>query len=196
LLIMLYNNNMNVLIVDNGTSYLQSIKKLVKKHNISIVNYSSIPLNTSGFDLIILSGGHTVEIIKENEYLLRKEIELIKTTQIPLIGICYGCELIAFTFSCTLEKLQKTKGVKSITKLADHMLFEGINELFVFENHEYYIKELSGRIVGLARTDNGYEIIKHKDKKQYGFQFHPEMLTESTSGDELFNNCIRLLNAT
>lgn len=42
-------------------------------------------------------------------------------------------------------------------------------------------------------SKDGVEIIKHKQKIIYGFQFHPEMFPDQTQGDELFANLINLV---
>jgi carbamoylphosphate synthase small subunit len=47
--------------------------------------------------------------------------------------------------------------------------------------------------VGLANSIEGIEIIKHKDKPIYGFQFHPEMFPNLSDGDELFANIVKIV---
>jgi len=63
----------------------------------------------------------------------------------------------------------------------------------VYEAHRWIVKTLPECLIGLARSKDGFEIVKHKDKKIYGLQFHPEMFVESTCGAEIFGNLLSLV---
>ncbi|USN56518.1 MAG: hypothetical protein H6766_05815 [Candidatus Peribacteria bacterium] len=57
----------------------------------------------------------------------------------------------------------------------------------VYEAHRYTIKELSKDLISLAQSSHGHEIIRHKEKPQRGFQFHPEANMDTTDGKELLS---------
>lgn len=187
---------MKLLLIDNGTSYLEKIKFLLKGHLLTVVSYSDIPESYHTFDLIVLSGGHKVLINKENEQLIYKEIELIRYSSTPIIGICYGSELINYVFGGSIKQIQKVKGLKIIHKHVKNSIFENIkDDLEVFENHSFAIDELSPDLVTLATSDSGVEIYRHKIKPIIGMQFHPEMFTDQASGDEIFLNSLKVLSS-
>jgi GMP synthase-like glutamine amidotransferase len=71
-------------------------------------------------------------------------------------------------------------------------MFRGIDEVKVFESHRYQISSLGKNLVGLAKSEFGYEIIQVLEKKVYGFQFHPEANKEINSGKTLFKNFLAL----
>lgn len=187
---------MKVLLIDNGTSYLEKIKSLLKDHFVTVVSYNDIPENYNIYDLIILSGGHKIFINKENEQLIHKEIELIKYSNTPIIGICYGSELINVVFGGSIKQINKIKGLRIIHQSIQNPIFDNIKDkLEVFENHSFTVDELSPDLVTLATSDSGVEIYRHKIKPIIGMQFHPEMFTEKATGDEIFLNSIKILTS-
>lgn len=176
---------MKILLIDNGSSFLDKLAELIPGQEI-VRKWNNISdINSDDFDLIILSGGHNFEI-EGNEVRLQEEINLIKNTKKPLIGICYGCELIAKAFNGVLEKsLDKHKGIIDVS-FADESFLKRGEKVKVYENHRWIIKTLPADFVSLAHSEHGPEIIKHKNKSIYGLQFHPEKCVSETEGDEVF----------
>ncbi|MFA6254362.1 MAG: gamma-glutamyl-gamma-aminobutyrate hydrolase family protein [Candidatus Paceibacterota bacterium] len=177
---------MNILLVDNGTTLLSELETLIPGNEIVRVWDDLADIKSEDFNLIILSGGSKFEI-EGHEDKLENELELIKNTTKPLIGICYGCELITKAFGGTLEKSpNQHKGIIDIKILEEDSIFDNLEPLRVYENHSWLIKELPPDFIALAKSDHGYEIIKHRSKPIYGFQFHPEQFVDKTIGDEMF----------
>ena len=76
-------------------------------------------------------------------------------------------------------------------RLLDKNLGEGI--VRVFESHRWVVDKLPETFDVLALSNDGPEIIKHKNLPLYGFQFHPENFVEESEGDELF---LKILNSS
>jgi len=116
---------MKILLIDNGTTLLESLRKLIPGDEI-VHRYDDLNnLNQNDFDLVILSGGSHLEI-QGNEDKLKKEIEVIKTSEKPIIGICYGCELLVESFGGKLEKMKvKNKGITEIEINSNDKIFGG-----------------------------------------------------------------------
>lgn len=188
---------MNILIVDNGTSYIESLKRLVNQHQVSSISFNhltDLTLADNNYDLIILSGGHDFSVVG-NEDLFAREISLLRKSVVPILGICLGFELIAVTFSAKLIHRQaKEKGVVHIKPVMESALFDKLKSISVFESHRWVVEDPGSELVNLANSQSGVEIIKHRSKDIYGFQFHPEMFVELTEGDEIFNNFLRIIN--
>lgn len=185
---------MKILIIDNGSRYLNALKQLVSSHVLTIKKYTEIvPVDTLNFDLVVLSGGHQFPVIGHEE-TFKKEIDLIKTASIPILGICLGFELIAHCFGASMKRMaSKEKTILNIsTKIVDP-LFESIHGIQVYESHRWVVTKVGDDLIPLADSKDGIEIIKHKDKLIYGFQFHPEMFPNQTQGDELFANFIKIV---
>ena len=97
---------MNILLVDNQTSYLQKLLQLLYKHKYKVVKYSDIDtLNLDNFDATILSGGHGFSVM-QNEERFSKEVGFIINSPKPILGICFGFELISHTFGGRLKLME------------------------------------------------------------------------------------------
>lgn len=181
---------MKILLIDNGTKHLNSLKKLLSGHKVDVFKLFSKYPSTFGYNLIILSGGSKVGI-KESPESFYQEIELIKNSKTPIIGICEGCEIIAYAFNSDLQKISpKAKGIKEIEVLYNNF-FALPSPILVYEAHHWAIKRLGRKLMAIAKSETGFEIIKHKSKNIYGFQFHPEMLTDKLVGGDIFNLVIK-----
>lgn len=186
---------MRILIVDNGTSYLPQLEKLVAAHDVTTIKYSGITsCDINDFDAAILSGGHDFPVYG-NEDRLRAEIEFVKNFNKPLFAICFGFELVAHTFGAGLALMQhKEKGILDIQIIVPDQVFSNITEFQVYESHRWSVAELSDDCIALARSKDGIEMIKHTTRPIYASQFHPEMFVDKTCGDEIFNNFLRIVN--
>lgn len=185
---------MNILLVDNGTTYLGALKLLLHDHNVNISSYKDIPVDNSQYDLIILSGGHNFSVIG-NQEKLEREINTIITSNTPILGICFGFELIGYAFGAHLShQLNKDKGIVAIKKVSPDPIFINTNTIYVYESHRWVINDLGDQLIPLAKSPKGVEIFRHRSRMIYGFQFHPEMFPDRTNGDELFSNFIRIVD--
>lgn len=185
---------MNILIIDNGSNYLEKLKTLISPNSPVVKTYSQInQLDYDQYDLIILSGGHTFPVVG-NEHRLSQEITLIQHTTTPILGICFGFELIAHTYGAKMQRMPTNeKAILQISKLVDDPIFTNIHDLNVFESHRWVVSDPGKILLPLAKSKDGIEIIKHPDKPIYGFQFHPEMFLDQTQGDELFANFMKIV---
>lgn len=185
---------MEILIINNGTKHLGKLKELISFNNITIINPSEIDFSgTKKFDLIILSGRKSnLKNQFKGQHL--KEIELVRNTQKPILGICFGLKLIAYAFGGKSEKLPKKKiGIVKIKVIKKDKVFKNFSNFKAYESHFWALKKLPKDFIGLAKSESGFEIIKHKRKMIYAFQFHPEMFVKKNSGAEIFNNFLNLI---
>lgn len=182
---------MKVLIIDNGTKHLINLKRLLSIYDVTILPFSDNYLNPDQYGLIILSGGSSFAIA-QNPEKFTNEMNLIKNSNIPIIGICEGCEIIAYTYGSKLESFEpKSKGIKEI-EIIDKSQLNFPSPIKVYEAHHWAIIKLGRKLLGIAKSVTGFEIIKHEEKPIYGLQFHPEMFVDETLGDEIFNKLITL----
>jgi len=180
---------MKILLIDNGTTLLSKLEKLIPG-NEAVIRFDELKgLSEENYDVVILSGGSSY-FINGNESKFQKEMNLIRKTEKPIIGICFGCELIVKAFGGTLKRLEKIdKGIKEITLNKD--LSPRKSKIKVYESHEWGIDRLPEVFTILAESKDGPEIIKHRDLPIYGLQFHPENLVEETEGDDVFMNIFK-----
>ncbi|MDQ3239128.1 MAG: gamma-glutamyl-gamma-aminobutyrate hydrolase family protein [bacterium] len=184
---------MNVLVVNNGSTYLDKLIEIIPHSMVSLVRYDQLdPQMAYDYDVVVLSGGHDYSVMgHEAEY--SKELQFIRQVKKPLLGICLGFELIAYAFGHKLEKKEiKKSGVVDIEVIVADDIFNDVNPIKVYDSHRWVLKEVSGKIVSLAQSKHGIEVIKHTEKMIYGFQFHPEMFIEETNGIKVFKNFFRM----
>ncbi|MFA5996136.1 MAG: hypothetical protein WC790_00175 [Candidatus Paceibacterota bacterium] len=178
---------MKVLLVDNGTTLLKKLEKLIP--GVETVEQAERFSAAEGneYDLVILSGSSKEQLVG-NESDFENEIAFIRTNQKPLIGICFGCELIVSTFGGELRKLDAPhKGIREI-EIMDPNLFVGKESLKVYESHQWAMSGAPTHFDVLAQSADGPEMIKHQTLPVYGLQFHPENFVDTTEGDELFRS--------
>jgi len=187
-----------VLIIDNGTIDLDQLKEILSTFQEKIIKYTDIePEEAEDFDLIVLTGSSSTSIIG-HEINFVNEIEIIKRSSKPIIGICLGFELISVTFGAKLQETDKEKhGIYKITPIKEDKMFDGVYNYNVYEAHRWVVSEISNdsinNIEALARSDKGFEIIKHNTRDIYGFQFHPEMFIDKTCGYQILKNVLNTL---
>jgi len=184
---------MNILLINNETYFIEELKEKLKKHQVTITSFKKIKQDPSKFDAIILSGGHKLDVENhDKEY--KTELDIIKNSEVPILGICLGFQLIGHAYMETLEKMNdKTEGLIKASKIYRDPITEGLpEEFYVFESHKWHIKSLNF-LTPLARSKSGIEILKHPDKLIYGTQFHPEKFKDLSNGYTILNNFLRLI---
>ena len=187
-----------ILLIDNYDSFVFNIKQYIESaaneyvytvRNDCISLKDIKKLNPSG---IILSPGpkHPAD---SNICL---DI-LRNTTEIPVLGICLGHQAVGYTYSGRISRLDipvhgKTSNINVIKR---GKLFENIPENFsAMRYHSLYVSDdnFPEELEVLARTDDGIIMaLKHKTKKIYGVQFHPESYF-TDYGREILKNFVSI----
>lgn len=179
---------MKILVIDNNTSFLEEIKKILEKVEYKIIYFKDFKYEDSKeFTHIILTGGNQ----KLDLDLFKEECELIKNSSKPILGICFGHQLISKIFGANHVKMDfRREGFFSIRILKKDPVFEGLRGLInVYQYHLYFMKDFGEELICLGESNFKNEIIKHRDKKLYGFQFH---LEKSVDGRKLIQNFLKL----
>ncbi|MBU0999302.1 gamma-glutamyl-gamma-aminobutyrate hydrolase family protein [Patescibacteria group bacterium] len=186
---------MKVAIVDNNTKNLTKIKKLLKGCEILVLSLKEFKTNlVKNYNLVILTGGSGIRPVLNNSKYYKNEIDFIKKTKKPVIGICLGAQIIASAAGCKLKKLSTR--VQGIENVEINKNFYKKNKIKVYESHRFSIMKASKKIEVLACSLDGIEIFKHKGKNIYGIQFHPEVLVPKNDGKKLFDYIFKLISST
>ncbi len=176
-----------IAILDCGGQYTKVIDRKVREMS---VKSDIFPISVSAADLkeyrgIIFSGGPGSVWA---EHSLEYDPELFNLN-IPMLGICYGMQLINKHFGgVVLPGLKTEYGETGIEVDPGCSLFNGLEpEQQVLMSHGDSVKELApGFLVG-ARSDEVYAAIFNPDLKIYGVQFHPEV-DLTTNGKQMMEN--------
>lgn len=176
-----------VAILDCGGQYTKVIDRKVRemsvKSDIFPINVSAAELR--GYQGIILSGGPG-SVWTEHSLEYDPKIFDLK---VPVLGICYGMQLINKHYGgVVLPGLKTEYGETEIEVDPDCPLFEGLEaRQGVLMSHGDSVKEPApGFLVG-ARSEEIYAAIYHPSLKIFGVQFHPEV-DLTVNGKQMLDN--------
>jgi len=182
-----------VLILDFGSQYTQLIARRVREcHIYSEIHPYDIPaekVKSLAPKGIILSGG-PASVYEKNAPLSDPGIFRM---DIPILGICYGMQLIAQQLGGEVVRSEKREyGKAKLTLSMSGKLFRGWgrkgSQLIVWMSHGDYVKTLPLGFRGIARSKNTpFAAIEEPRKKIYGLQFHPEVV-HTQRGLDLIKN--------
>ena len=139
---------------------------------------------------IIFSGGPSSVTLKKYQTVSKKIFE----KNIPILGICYGLQLIAKLFGGKIKPSRGTRefGRAYLIKKNSSQLTKDFfkRKKTVWMSHEDAVIKLPKSFKIIASTKNSkLTIIENTQKKIYGVQFHPEV-THTENGKQIFKNFI------
>jgi len=186
-----------VLILDFGAQYTQLIARRVRELEIycEILPYSALPeLPPSDVKALILSGS---PFSVRDSNALRPNLDPW-IGKVPMLGICYGAQLIADTYGGSVGRSEKREyGKAHLNILApEHPLLKDIpSGSQVWMSHGDSILELPKGFELLAKTESIPVAAYASRKEQYAqmvccVQFHPEV-THSIDGHRILYNFLR-----
>ncbi len=171
--------NETIVILDFGSQYTQLIARRVREHKVfcKIFPYH-VPLNQilrENPQGIILSGSPA------NVYGVKAPFPdpRIFNLNIPILGICYGLQLIGHYFKGKVHKSEKREYGFSELKVdkADGLFYSLPKTLTCWMSHGDKLDQLPAGFMPLAHTPNSpVAAIANLQKKIYGVQFHPEVV--------------------
>jgi len=108
---------------------------------------------------------------------------------IPILGICYGMQLMAKALDGGVRGgAQREYGKTELTVLDHGDLFEGLNpRLIAWMSHGDRVEQVPPGFVETARTSSALAAMSHRERKLFGVQFHPEVV-HTPWGVEVFRN--------
>jgi len=179
-----------VLILDFGSQYTQLIARRVREFGVysEIVpfNYDLKKIREFNADAIIFSGGPS-SVYDKGAPEIDKEVFNL---QIPILGICYGLQLIAVHLQMKVEGAKEREyGLAKLQILKQSLLLEGIsNNCSVWMSHGDKISQFPDDFTVTGRTKNTEIAVIESDKRKiYGVQFHPEVV-HTAEGKTLISN--------
>lgn len=175
-----------IAILDAGSQYGKLIDKIIRELN---CDTDLFPLNVDASELcgykgIVISGGP--DSIYEPD-AIECDLNIFKLN-VPVLGICYGMQLINHLFSGTVIKSDKRQDGQKIINIMDSKLFNNMSQnQKVLLTHGDRIDLLSDDFKVIAKHNDEISAIEHIVLDIYGVQFHPEVdLTEN--GILIFKN--------
>lgn len=181
-----------IVILDFGSQYTQLIARRLRELNVycEIIPFNK-PIDYSQNVKGVILSGSPFSVKQENALFV--EIEEIYS-RVPVLGICYGAQLIAHTLGGNVEKSDKreygkakiirTKESRLLSDLSDHgqvWMSHADSVLGIGDDFEIVAKTESIPVAAFQSKPDRFA------NPMYGIQFHPEV-THSLEGSKLLEN--------
>jgi GMP synthase (glutamine-hydrolysing) len=169
-----------VFVLDFGAQYGQLIARRIREQGVycEIVPYDTpwSALAARSPAALVLSGGPESTLVESAPEMDEEIVE----SGVPILGICYGMQLLARDVGAELVKLDHAEYGPATLVIADREtpLFDGIpDESRVWMSHGDSVVSLPGGFRALASTARCHvAAMGNVEKKIYGVQFHPEVV--------------------
>jgi GMP synthase (glutamine-hydrolysing) len=182
-----------IVILDFGAQYTQVIARRVRECNVycTIVKFDTpareiARLQPKG---LILSGGPASVYAEKAPRPDKAIFEL----DVPILGICYGIQLMATYLGGKVEPGQKREYGKGQLQIKDRScpLFVTLpSKLQVWNSHGDKLTKMPTGFKSVAVTENSnYAAIENRSKRFFGVQFHPEV-AHTPRGAEIISNFV------
>jgi GMP synthase (glutamine-hydrolysing) len=178
---------MPVLVVDNLSPFTPDILACLGKLGVKYVykKFSEVTdCDIAVCDKVILSGRR-----KNNKKINAVNSKIVKqchSNSKPLLGICYGAEIIALALGGTIRKMPShVHGMTAISVSSQNPLTAERESISAYESHGYCVARLPTGFKSLASS----RFCEHEifsSGKIYGIQFHPER--SGSDGLEVLQN--------
>ena len=173
------SNTETIIIIDFGSQYSRLIARSIRELNVycEIVSHKSTweDIKKSNPKGIILSGGPS-SVYETNAPLAP---DWIYDQDIPVLGICYGMQLLVHQLGGVVEPSDKKEFGHATLNTSDknNSLFQGISEnSSVWMSHGDKVNALPDGFEILAFTENSPIAAMGSSNGYFGLQFHPEVV--------------------
>lgn len=150
----------NAIVINAWESFPQDVEKWALQENIKG---------------IILTG--SLDSVNDNYKWIEEELSFIGDAinrEIPILGICFGHQLLGKYFGVNIERKAFKGGSIEIKLVQNDVLFKGVTNFKVPVSHGEHVSEIPNNFELLATSDYcKIQAMKHKDLAVYGIQFHP-----------------------
>lgn len=198
----------NVLIINNNPNNMKGvytpilIENIKTNHNIfecrNIMEVNNIINDKIKIDLIITCGS-SINLMKDvniYEDISKTTLALLSFPNVPIVGICFGMQLLCLLYGCSLyERKRKKKDFEELYKIKESKIlknipnvFEGFctNDIFCDLSNNLYLDIL------VKDRDNNIMAFKHKNEEVYGIQFHGEIKKKDKRVNQIIKNILEL----
>lgn len=191
-----------IVILDFGSQYTQLIARRIRDLGV----YSEIfPYDVTREDIllhskddkvegIILSGGPSSVLDSDSPIV---SLDFIKSFNVPILGICYGMQLLCKLNGAELEKSKyREYGYTELEIISESKIFEGIpKNIIVWMSHGDSVVSVPKNFKVTSKTKNNI-IASVEFNNIYCVQFHPEVYHTQYGTEILSNFVLKLCNAS
>lgn len=182
-----------IVVIDFGGQYNQLIARRVRQCHVysEVLPYtvSLEQLKDPSIKGIIFTGGPNSVYDEKSPHIAKEIFDL----NIPVLGICYGAQLISYLLGGEVKHAPISEYGKTGVHLLvdDSPLMHNVDkETEVFMSHTDYISRIPEGFILTANTDNcPTAAFENREKKIYATQFHPEV-RHSLQGQTMLENFV------
>lgn len=194
-----------IVIFDFGSQYTQLIARRIREMGV----YTEIfPYDVEEKELhshinesdkiegVVLSGGPS-SVLDPSAPMV--SLDFLKKIGVPILGICYGMQLLCKLYDGKLEKARlREYGYTELEIVSNSRLFEGVpKNIVVWMSHGDSVVELPHSFRSVAFTKNSILASVENDKENiYCVQFHPEVFHTQFGTEILKNFVLNICNAS
>lgn len=182
-----------VIVIDFGGQYNQLVARRVRECNVYCEIYSYKTdiekikeMNPKG---IILTGGPNSCYEPDSPTYTKELFEL----GIPVLGLCYGAQLMMHVLGGKVEKAPvREYGKTEVFVKQDSPLFAGVSATTIcwMSHFDYISKPAEGFRICAHTADCPVAAAENQEKNLYAIQFHPEVL-HTVEGTKMLHNFVR-----
>lgn len=182
----------SIAVIDFGSQYAHLIANRIRRLGVYCeILLPEIPFKKmTKYKGLILSGGPN-SVYEQNAPTIDKQVFSLG---IPILGLCYGHQLIAHLLGGKVDLGQtKEYGLAKMNVLKKIGIFEGLHDHSqVWMSHGDSVSKLASGFIHLAKTnDCFYAASANQEKRIFSTQFHVEV-THTTEGMKILDNFLNI----
>ncbi|MBI4010241.1 MAG: glutamine-hydrolyzing GMP synthase [Candidatus Aenigmarchaeota archaeon] len=185
-----------ILVLDFGGQYAHLISRRIRENGVYSevvsfgISYDDISNLSEKFNVkgLILSGGPSSVYDQGSPKISRSILE----SKLPMLGLCYGHQLLSYVFGGNIKKASKKEFGHTLAQITKPIAI--LNKLNrtekVWMSHGDTVYSMPSEFETLATTDNcPVAAFRHKVKPIFGIQWHPEV-AHTVNGNLILKNFI------
>ena len=166
-----------ILILNCGSSKTPFIEEIIDEYiDYQIVGILDVlDIDFSTFKGVVISGAPLL-ITEINMEVYLKSIENVVQSKLPILGICFGHQLLGLHFGAFGAKMKEDRELREIEVIEDSPLFSKLPDIFYMQEDHCESISVPPNFIHLATSDTCVnEAMMHKSLPYFGVQFHPEV---------------------
>lgn len=166
-----------ILILNCGSSKTPYIEEIVDEFSdyqtVGILDIQGIDFST--FKGVIISGAPLL-ITEINMEVYLKSMEKVVQSRLPILGICFGHQLLGLHFGAYGAKMKEDREFREIEVIEASPLFSKLPDIFYMQEDHCESISVAPNFKHIATSDTCVnEAMMHENLPYFGIQFHPEV---------------------
>ena len=197
-----------IAIVDFGSQVTQLIARRIRElgvySEVFCVDTDFMALIKQGKQIgaFVLSGGpDSVSNLNEVPKVISDILDINARYSIPILGICYGFQILAHSFDATVKPGQAREfGNTQLEVVGESAITKGIwavgDVVHVWMSHSDSVMDNIPRgfkVVARSLQTGAIALLSNETRKIYGMQFHPEV-SHTSEGRDILNSFLTVVN--